>query len=551
MNSNCLKSIPKDIIKEIFNEYLFHDECKHDFLIELFFSNKLYKINFIQPENKTIEKWMPFSQEIKINIDQFVASNEYDLMMLRFMKHFFIKNLIFSINQNENVFLPNHIDHLQICYPFCHPLNFTLPKQLKKISFGDWYDGSIISQFPNELQEIVFGDNFDSMFPKLPESLIKLQTGTHFNQDLSNILSKNLKELILGERYNRDLNDSLPDYLEVLIFKNSNYNGKITKFPKNLKTLFISYNSSNPLPKLSDGLETLKMSDDFKHKIDYFPPSLKSLNVGVSYCHDINISSLQHLKILDFGFNPHDFNIPQKLPESIEKLILPLSFNREIKSLPKNLKTIILGSKYNKVIKCNLPKSLKSLGFSQHYNQKTSIRSEGIETIQFGKEFNQKIEHLPQSLKILRFGSRFNQKINNLPNGLKTLVFATDFNQKIDNLPDSLEKLVFGKRFNQPLPKLPKNLRHLEFGKSFNQKIDEFPSRIEQVICGNGFNQPLPKDIPKTITILSLGKSYDHIIPSNFEDYFSNSKESSADYFIEKIIKFMTFIFVFLLSIFQ
>ncbi|BCS82967.1 FNIP repeat-containing protein [Cotonvirus japonicus] len=155
---------------------------------------------------------------------------------------------------------------------------------------------------------------------------------------------------------------------------------------------------------------------------------------------------------------------------NVKEISLPGSFNQLIYCLPKNLKTIYFGNKFNQSIE--------------------NCFHDGIETIYFGREFNQSIEnHLPKTLKDICFGDNFNQSIkNSFFNGLEILCFGDNFNQPIENyLPNSLKCLYFGDNFNQPIKNyLPNNLTDLKLGKNFTYSLEGcIPSKLQSLTIKN------------------------------------------------------------------
>lgn len=508
---------------------MFHDQYTICFIQDLVVFKKMYRINLksnLEPGFKSKIKWCYhiFSNNVQLYIDSFTIQNKKDLLLLHSIDGVHIKQLIIKNDLQYIKKLPDNVDVLFLDIEKNQPIEFEFPAKLKELKIEYWFNASI-GLLSNSLETLDLGDSYD--------------------KKINNILPPNLKHLHLGKRFNHHLYDILPDCLETLIIRNENYMGKISQFPRNLKTLCLSYNKSHVLPDLPHQLENLMLKNKFSQKIKHFPPSIKNLSVGIMYNHEICFLDFQHLKIMDFGFSTYEHDFPEILPDSIEHLFLPLKFNQIIKHLPKNLKSLKLGSLFNKSIDCDLPENLEHIQFSHDYNQSPPVFNENLKTITFGQQFNQPLNQLPNSLLKLKFGGKFNQPIHYLPSKLRTLDFGNDFNEHIEFLPPSLEKLVFRNDYNQPLPILPQNLRELILGDSFNQAIDQLPEKLEVLIFGDNFNGILPKRIPKNLSTLDLGASYDQLVS---EKSTTNLKKDSV---FEKIWHFLIGVFYLFLNIFQ
>ena len=129
--------------------------------------------------------------------------------------------------------------------------------------------------------------------------------------------------------------------------------------------------------------------------------------------------------------------------------------------------------------------------FGNNFNYSIDKLPDSIEWLVLGKKFNQPIKKCIRNLKYLTFGHDFNKPVSksNLPNGFERIVFGIDFNQPIDDLPDSIthisfyvdyiyydtckfgmgecEKMmptfapIYKSKFAQLVKRLPNNLTHL------------------------------------------------------------------------------------------
>ena len=130
----------------------------------------------------------------------------------------------------------------------------------------------------------------------------------------------------------------------------------------------------------------------------------------------------------------------------------------------------------------NLPKSLHTLTFGNHFNQEIDhVRwPAGLQCLTFGENFEQSLDNVtwPAGLQCLTFVDRFNESLDNVswPGGLQSLTFGWSFNQSLDNVtwPAGLRCLTFKGNFNQSLDQVtwPFGLQSLTFGWHFNQSLD-------------------------------------------------------------------------------
>lgn len=317
-----------------------------------------------------------------------------------------------------------------------------------------------------------------------------------FNKKIiKNIIPTSITKIIFGNDFNTEIDiDVLPNNLVYLEFGN-NFNQQIKK------------------GVLPDSLVHLKFGDKFCKSMENMPNNIKFLKLG---------DCQKDIK---------------NIPDSVEKLILPNSFNKCLLGiLPTNLIHLELGNLFEQDIKNgDLPETLEKLKFGSYYNKKINSLPLNLRYLEFGAYYNQKIDKnvLPNKLKHVVFGYRYNQIIDKdvLPNSLNILVFGYSFNQKLNKLPDNIEELIFGDRFNQKFEEniLPNNIKKLELGYCYNNRFDKnvlpegllklkfgykqyiskhnpttefktknyFPDSLETLIFNNNFNTILNKgDIP-------------------------------------------------------
>lgn len=161
----------------------------------------------------------------------------------------------------------------------------------------------------------------------------------HFKQESNikkyksmNNLPKETKILIINsslfDEYNK-LIDNLP--ISLIHLKLNNYNKTINNLPLNLLKLEILYNFSKKIDKIPNSILHLTLSDNFNNSINNLPTRLIKLEF--------------HKQIDPFTYftNNNNNNINfDFLPESLEILVLPNQYSKQINDLPSSIKTIYI-----------------------------------------------------------------------------------------------------------------------------------------------------------------------------------------------------------------
>ena len=385
----------------------------------------------------------------------------------------------------DDMKLPKKLTHLEFDV-FDRTVSFmSFPKTLKNLSFGYEFNQNLdYVSFPIGLTHLKFGHSFNQgiEYPvTFPESLTHLKFGDSFNQKIV-YFPKSLTHLKFGRSFGRSLVESLGRSFKHNI-------GKLASL-KNLTHLTLKgFNQEIGPGALPEGLTHLTLGPYFEH------------NFGLG----VLPQSLTHLYLSnDFARDQIDNCV---FPPMLVHLTL-VGFTGEIKCgflSQTNLKSLVLGSEFNKEIKKNrLPASLTHLTL--------------------GRDFNNAII-LPGKLTHLSLGRNFNRPISFVNEGLTHLTFDTDssFDQVIGekDLPNSLTHLYFGYDYNQELKRgvLKHNLKHLEFGFSYNQNIlaNVLPSSLTHLTIGGFFNKAIAK-LPVSLTHLKIDQSlqdliFDSVVP--------------------------------------
>ena len=292
---------------------------------------------------------------------------------------------------------------------------------------------------PIDLKELVLDGNFNTKLKinVLPEQLVKLKFGPHYEQPIEpDVLPSSLLQLTFGyySPFNHPFDlGTLPINLVELIFdQHSSFNQSLGPgiLPNSLKTLILgrSFNQSLTLPP---NLEYLTLGDSFNQPISFESTNLIELETGIDFNQPLSRAPIE-LTPGSEGRDPTELTLCQE------------------GNLPRTLKKLKLGEKWNHPLESSLP--------------------DNLEYIEFGKYFNQKLIPgiLPRkNLRDLIFGYSFNQPITAgiLPVTLRRLVFGFTFNQPFvpKIITPNIHSLTFGPGFTELLTQemLPKSLTHL------------------------------------------------------------------------------------------
>eukprot|EP00903_Cladosiphon_okamuranus_P011796 g11086.t1 len=317
-----------------------------------------------------------------------------------------------------------------------------------------------------------------------PDSLVSLDTGVKFQQDLSGAsLPAGLLELRFGGAFNCCIRRIV--------------------WPPRLRKLCFGPGFNQPIAGVTwpDSLQHLSFGDSFDQPLLHdsravdgsvsWPPHLVSLTFGAAFS--------QNFRERGGG---DDFRSP--LPTSLKQLTLSEGFRQLLDAVawPSCLEELRLQCVYVGVASEGLPTGLKKLHLDLSFDQ--SIR--GV------------VPLLPEMLQELRFGDHFNERLDGVewPHGLKKLALGDSFNRPIEeghaSFPPQLERLEFGSRFNQSIATVvwPKSLRELVFSDSFNHPVSavSWPEKLQALQLGRAFDQPLPTSWPRKLSRLRVGKNF-------------------------------------------
>ena len=270
-----------------------------------------------------------------------------------------IKKLIIDLTENIGEIRLERLTDLETIIVKNIHNKITLPNNLKKLTFDDYFNRPII--LPNNLTHLTFGNRFNQPII-LPNSLTHLTFGAYFDQSID--LPNSLTRLIFGRGFNQPIN--LPNSLIQLTFEErSHFNQPIT-LPNSLTHLTFGYNFNKPIT-LPNSLTHLTFGSHFNQPIT-LSNNLTHLTFGHSFNQPIILpNSLIHLTFGDF------FNQPIILPNSLTHLTFEGLFNQPI-TLPNSLEYLVLNNEYKSSITVHKNRS-KELTIRLNYKRINKIFS--------------------------------------------------------------------------------------------------------------------------------------------------------------------------------
>ena len=296
---------------------------------------------------------------------------------------------------------------------------------------------------------------YDKPLPELPDNLEELViTSVYFNHPLPESLPNSLINLKLSTSYNYPLPKILPPKLKYLEL-NGDFNHLLPKLPDTLLSLNVNYNYKHELPELPNSLEKLIVYSKTIKPITKFPSNLKILWLNENYNYPY-VNSLP-LSLIDLTINNNCYL--QELPSNLESLTLHYKFDSPLPLLPITLKHLYLHMQYNHVLPEPLPVHL--------------------ETLYMGALYSHSLDNLPQGLLKLTVVGQIDMNtiyelktpLDNLPNTIITLDILCKYNHSLDMLPDSIETLniIF---YDKKINKLPANLKKIIISTTYKYKKD-------------------------------------------------------------------------------
>jgi len=205
-------------------------------------------------------------------------------------------NYMQHIGNRFNQPLTNSLDHqtqltqLTFGSKFNHPLNNSLNQlvQLTQLTFGHCFNQPLTNSIDQQVQ------------------LSQLTFGYDFNQPLTNLLAQQvqLSQLTLGYKFNQELN-----------------------IPSNIKKLKLNCNNINLIENLPNSIEELDLGKFFNLELNNLPNSIKIISIDRFSKYNQPLTNLPHF---------------------LEKLYLPIGYNKVIKCVNSQCVVMIQKKMKNK-----------------------------------------------------------------------------------------------------------------------------------------------------------------------------------------------------------
>ncbi len=270
-----------------------------------------------------------------------------------------------------------------------------------------------------KINSLKFDQSVDMIFEVLKELSI---ISPVFNQYID-YLPEELKKLhIKSSAFDQKLKGNLLEGLETISLEGLNqFSYNLDDLPGSLKSFSINARQApnlHSLNSLPDSLESLEIKiSDFNAPIFYFPESLKSLVI-----------------------NSNEFNQSlSELNKSLKFLTIHSpKFNRQINKLPPSVQSVsIMSDLFNQPISGNMPQLKVFIVISSVFNQDISKLPNSLLTLVIhSHKFTNNLNNLPKNLENLSFkSSLYTTEIQKLPFKLKTLIFhAAEYNHILPKL---------------------------------------------------------------------------------------------------------------------
>ncbi len=291
--------------------------------------------------------------------------------------------------------------------------------------------------------------------------------------------------------------------------------------------LYISDYNINNIPK---HVEHILLGNNFISKLDNLPNNIKKITFLDKCEYNYSLDNLpDSINYIKFGFQTN-YNLPlDNLPNNLKHLSLPSNYNHYLNKLPDSIEELILNENYNLPIN-KYPKNLKKIYFGNKYNHELINFPNRIEYLRLGQDYNYSFNIIPFTVKELILNC------NKKENILSLLSFGY-FNKyyKINILPCllSLEYLYLSESFEFNLNEIPINIKTLEFYYDFSKAINIYLINLQNKYNKSRLNIYNESEIKKIL----LKEIYDKIKSTNYKIYINfeysdlNIKSESSDYF--------------------
>ena len=259
-------------------------------------------------------------------------------------------------------YLPASLEILELGSMYDQPVNFGLPRGLRRLVFGPAFSFSLTNPDLPHLEDLVLGYQWRHPVSSewLPSSLrsLTLKALDYFSEDNVCLENTNIEHLVIRHLIaDRLVTSTLPRGLISLVIQKAK--GPVDGLPETLQDFSLGQNEGT-FPCLPPGLKRLKLScyDGPLH----LPPALEHLCLGVTFNSPLPPLPMG-LRELFFVTSFNQPIAPGVLPPSLRVLVLSSRYNRKLSGvLPQGLRKLVLGPAFGAVFVDNdLPSSLRTL----------------------------------------------------------------------------------------------------------------------------------------------------------------------------------------------
>lgn len=326
--------------------------------------------------------------------------------------------------------LPESLTYLS----FCPAVDFDINRlgdqvpQLKTLILEEKHTGYHhspkiirVNKLPEKLEHLVWGGNYQGYMTEntIPKTLKSITYGTYYDGSYDYTSATSVTKLTFQGDFNQSLDDdiSLPPNLRELTL-GYGFDKPFSMAPESLKELTFGYNFNSEIsPEVLRNLETLTFGDNY-NKEELFQsecPNLRKLTFGSKYNQTIDFSKLPNLEELTFG-EEYNRALDGPLPDSLRYIRFGDMFNKELpEELPEGLEILILGGHFDEDLDLSHTK-LRELHFA------SNLHNHGAQP---GISFSRELDKLPDTLQVLTFSGptyktflENSNKMNTLPVGM-------------------------------------------------------------------------------------------------------------------------------------
>lgn len=429
MDTNLLEELPDDILLQGINPFLDNYSVRNLYMVSRSLSIKKWALyGAIAP---TRIKWVKRAANIIVHredqlddeiIKIIETSPRVKTLSLRDVSMKIPESVcdltIFCENEPQ-IKIPNSVTRLSVETGFFHFKPGFIPESVTELYIGSLVDPTIMAILPKYLKTLNIG--WTNNLTNLPQNLENLSL-SFSGSILPNSFPNGLKKLAIWNTRAVNLPNEIPDSVIDLTIEVDG-RGKINiKLPKNLERLSLKTNSL-------EGITS-----------DFFPKSLKSLEICSKYAVAIPIGGLSNMTHLSLSGSICAMNFGEKLQPNPELFI------------PKSVKSVQFGNDFN----CHLPPgifpdSVTKINFGYQFDYSIGgILPHNLEYLELGSSYSRslKLGRIPPSVRYLKIGHGMYKRRIDIPETLKILDLTAcgDFTINYIKYPPSLKAVILSQR---------------------------------------------------------------------------------------------------------